>query len=150
MHFCSPYSDSFCLAALCVLCILAMQGQQIQGRIQWHYELCGSMLYHISFKLATIWYYILVQLTVAILWYYIMYHIIYIYSSCTSFLLLQDVGSDISSITQEISDPEPKMTVTIGSLEKPKEVCIVACWTPKSSPNFQLTIHQQHCYQHST
>ena len=65
--------------------------------------------------------------SIAILWYYIMYHIIYIYSSCTSFLLLQDVGSDISSITQEISDPEPKMTVTIGSLEKPKEVCIVAC-----------------------
>ena len=55
-----------------------------------------------------------------------MYHVKgFFFSSCTLFLLLQDVGSDINSITQEISDPEPKI-VTIGSLEKPKEVYIVA------------------------
>ena len=54
-----------------------------------------------------------------------MYYVKVLYSSCTSFLLLQDVGSDINSIAREISDPEPKI-VTIGSLEKPKEVYIVA------------------------
>ena len=49
----------------------------------------------------------------------------FFYSSSTSFLLLQDIGSDINSIAGEISDPEPKI-VTNGSLEKPKEVYIVA------------------------
>ena len=46
----------------------------------------------------------------------------FFYSSCTSFLLLQDVGSDINSIAQEISDPELK----IVTIEKPKEVYIIA------------------------
>ena len=58
------------------------------------------------------------------MWYYVIYHVKPFYISCTSFLLLQD-GSDINTIAQEISDPEPKI-ITIGSLERPKEVYIVA------------------------
>ena len=40
------------------------------------------------------------------------------------YLILQD-GSDVNTVVQEINDPEPKI-VTIGSLERPKEVYIVA------------------------
>ena len=63
----------------------------------------------------------------------------FFYSSCTSFFLLQDVGSDVNSIAREISDPEPKI-VTIGSLEKQYITAEVSC---------HQTIYQLHCYQHS-